>query len=186
MIITKAFLQTKQRKTLNVHCKVSVLSPTWVSPYLHQMDERSEYCTSKHVMLLWLLPQQRQVLNQAAYVWSDLNRRENKMTNVKQHMMLDRWRWAASVMQIAQNQSNVTQVSSRQTCHVSLMTNQMAEMDLASMLLTSILPPREVGFFILLVFSDLLRQTRNQKMAQSFKGIFKTELGWHLCNLCDR
>lgn len=82
---------------------------------------------------------------------------------------VDRWRFAASVMQIAQNQSNVTQVSSGQTCHVSLMTNQIAEMDLASMLLTSILPPRGV-FFLLFVFSDLLTQTRNQKMAQSFKG----------------
>lgn len=84
-------------------------------------------------------------------------------------MMLDRWRFAASVMQIALNQRNVTQVSSRQTCRVSLITNQIAEMDLASMLLTSILPPRGVVFF-LFVFSDLLRQTRNQKMAQSVKG----------------
>lgn len=137
------------------HCKVSVLWPTGVSPYLHQMDERREYCTSKHVMLLWLLPQQRQVLNQAADVWSDLNRRENQMTNVKQHMMLDRWRFAASVRQIAQNQSNVTQVSSRQTCQVSIMTNQIAEMDLASMLLTSILPPRGVFFFPVCVLRSL-------------------------------
>lgn len=45
--------------------------------------------------------------------------------NVKQQIM-----WNS---QIAWNQSNVTKVNSRQTCHVSL-TNQIAEMDLASML----------------------------------------------------
>lgn len=144
--------------------KVSVLSPLWVVPYLHQMDERGEYCTSKHVMLLWLLPQQRQVLNQTAYVWSDLNREENKTWNKK---LCEIWggklRSAASLMKIAWNQSNITKVSSRQMCHVSHLTNQIAEMDLESMLLTSILPPR--GAFISLLSSGLSRQTKNQNMA---------------------
>lgn len=72
-------------------------------------------------------------------------------------------RSAASVMQIAWNQSHVTKVSSRQTWRVSHLTNQIAEMDLASMLLTSILPPR--GVFISLLSSGLSRQTKNQNMA---------------------
>lgn len=106
--------------------------------------------------------------------------RKKKKTNVKQHMMLDGWRFAASVMQIAQNQSNVTQVSSRQTCHVSVMTNQIAEMDLASMLLTSILPPRGVfGFFSVCVLGSLEtdQEPKNGTKLEGQRHIFKAELG---------
>lgn len=40
--------------------------------YLDQVDEGSEYGTSEHVVFFRLLPKQRQVLNQTAYVWPDL------------------------------------------------------------------------------------------------------------------
>lgn len=43
--------------------------------YLYQVDECSEYGTSKHVVFLRLLPEQRQVLNQTAYVWPDLKQK---------------------------------------------------------------------------------------------------------------
>lgn len=42
------------------------------APYLYKVDERGEYGTSKHVVFLWLLPEQGQVLNQTAYVRPDL------------------------------------------------------------------------------------------------------------------
>lgn len=48
------------------------------------MDESSEYGTSKHVVFFRLLPEQGQVLNQTAYVRSDLKQKEIKMTNKKQ------------------------------------------------------------------------------------------------------
>lgn len=47
-------------------------------PYLYQVDERSENGTSKHVVFFRLLPEQRQVLNQAAYVWPDLKQKKVK------------------------------------------------------------------------------------------------------------
>lgn len=47
-------------------------------PYLYQVDECSENGTSKHVVFFRLLPEQRQVLNQAAYVWPDLKQKKVK------------------------------------------------------------------------------------------------------------
>lgn len=57
-----------------------------VAPYLYQVDECSEYGTSKHVVFFRLLPQQGQVLNQTAYVWPDLNQKKNQMTNENQNL----------------------------------------------------------------------------------------------------
>lgn len=49
--------------------------------YLHQVDESSEYCTSKHVVFFRLFPEQGKVLNQAAYVWSDLTQKNKRVEN---------------------------------------------------------------------------------------------------------
>ena len=40
--------------------------------YLDKVDESGENGTAQHVMILRLLPEQRQVLHQTAYVWPDL------------------------------------------------------------------------------------------------------------------
>lgn len=56
-------------------------------PYLHQVDERREDGTSKHIVLFGLLPEQRQVLHQTAYVWTDLKNKKQKhiQTRIYRH-----------------------------------------------------------------------------------------------------
>lgn len=51
-----------------------------ITTYLHQVDECSEYGTSKHVVFFGLFPQQGQVLYQTACIRSDLNWRNDKIT----------------------------------------------------------------------------------------------------------
>lgn len=53
--------------------------------YLHQVDKCRQYGTSKHVMFFRLFPEQGQVLNQAAYIWSDLERKQKMRESKYKH-----------------------------------------------------------------------------------------------------
>lgn len=48
--------------------------------YLNQVDKCGKNGTSKHVVFFWLFPEQRQVLNQTAYIWSDLQQKNQEKT----------------------------------------------------------------------------------------------------------